>query len=127
VVWVVAALVMWWPVLSPLPEFPHVSYPARMLYLFGQSIVPTVPASFLTFSTVLLYSAYRTATTPYGLDPIIDQQLAGLVMKIGGGFLLWIVIATLFFRWSSEERSGAPDVLYWRDIEPELKRTVHSG
>jgi len=30
-----SALLMWWPVLSPLPEMPTLSYPGRMLYLFS--------------------------------------------------------------------------------------------
>src|SRR6266702_3803592 len=34
-----AALIMWWPVVSPLPELPRISYPAQMLYLFGQTII----------------------------------------------------------------------------------------
>jgi putative membrane protein len=49
------ALLMWMPVLSPMAEIPRLSYPAQMLYLFAQSIVPTVPASFLTFAGDPLY------------------------------------------------------------------------
>ena len=44
-----SAIVMWWPVLSPLPELPALSRPGQLLYLFFQSLAPTIPASFLTF------------------------------------------------------------------------------
>lgn len=121
IAWVVTALVMWWPVLSPLPEFPHLSQAGRMLFLFAQSIVPTVPASFLTFSHAPVYGAYDTATRAFGLGVIDDQQIAGLLMKIGGGFLIWGVIAVLFFRWATQERTGGPDPLYWRDLEAGLE------
>lgn len=122
VAFVIMALVMWWPVLSPLPELPHLSYPGRMAYLFGHSILPTVPASFLTFAHNPLYEAYANAPRLAAwLDPIQDQQIAGLVMKIGGGLFLWTVIAVLFFRWASEENSGGPDTLYWRDLEPDVE------
>ncbi|MGH2725839.1 MAG: cytochrome c oxidase assembly protein, partial [Actinomycetota bacterium] len=55
-----SALIMWTPVLSPLLELPRLSYPARMLYLFLQSLVPTIPASFLTFGSKPLYHVYET-------------------------------------------------------------------
>ena len=121
------SLVMWWPVLSPLPELPHLSYPGRMAYLFGHSILPTVPASFLVFTQEPLYSAYANAPTVVSwLDPLADLHLAGLIMKIGGGLFLWGVIAALFFRWHTEEESGAPDLLYWRDLEGELEASTQS-
>ena len=124
--WMVTSLIMWWPVLSPLPEMPHLSSPARMIYLFGQSIVPTVPASFLTFGESLLYDSYGSAPRLFGLDPLVDQQIAGLLMKIAAGFFIWGVIAVLFFRWSADSESGAPDRLYWRDLEPDLD-TITAG
>jgi putative membrane protein len=119
---VLVSLIMWWPVLSPLPELPHLSYPGRMAYLFAHSIVPTVPASFLTFAHTPLYRVYADAPRliPW-FDPVQDQQTAGLLMKIGGGLLLWGAIAVLFFRWHHEEESGGPDVLYWRDLELQLE------
>jgi putative membrane protein len=127
VVWVGTAMIMWWPVLSPLPELPHLSYPGRGAYLFAQSIVPTVPASFLTFSHTALYAAYDVVPRLWGVPLLDDQQWAGLLMKIGGGLILWGVIAVLFFRWASEEETGGPDLLYWRDIEPELDATARVG
>ncbi|MBA2577853.1 MAG: cytochrome c oxidase assembly protein [Euzebyaceae bacterium] len=115
------SLLMWWPVLSPLPELPHLSYPGRMVYLFAHSIIPTVPASFLTFTSRPLYASYAEAPRLWAwLDPVQDQQIAGLLMKIGGGLVIWGVIAVLFFRWQAEEESGGPDLLYWRDLEPTL-------
>lgn len=119
--WIATALIMWWPVLSPLPELPHLAPPQRMLYLFGQSIVPTVPASFLTFGETMLYQSYGNAPLMFGIDPLTDQQVAGLLMKIAAGFFIWGVITVLFFRWSADDDSGAPDRLYWRDVEPGFK------
>jgi putative membrane protein len=119
---VAVGVLMWWPVLSPLPELPHLSYPGRMAYLFAHSIVPTVPASFLTFASAPLYLSYAEAPRLYAwLTPVQDQQIAGLLMKIGGGLIIWAVIAVLFFRWQHEEESGGPDLLYWRDLEPSVQ------
>ena len=50
---------MWWPVVSPLPEMPPLAPPGQMLYLFLQSLVPTIPASFLTFGTLAAVPGVR--------------------------------------------------------------------
>jgi putative membrane protein len=115
------ATLMWWPVISPLPEMPTLSYPGRMFYLFLQSIVPTVPASFLTFADAPIYKLYETFPRLWGIGVLVDQQMAGLIMKIGGGLLLWVVIATIFFRWSSQEQSGVVETVSWDDFEHELE------
>ena len=40
----VTGLITWLPVLSPMPEIPRLRPILRCLYLFGWSILPTVPA-----------------------------------------------------------------------------------
>jgi putative membrane protein len=118
-----SGIIMWWPVLSPLPELPRASYPGQMLYLFLQTIVPTVPASFLTFAEKPIYKVYETFPRWFPISILEDQRIAGLTMKIIGGLLLWAVIAVLFFRWSSkEERPEVPDVLEWQQVERELNQ-----
>ena len=119
--WLVSALILWWPVLSPVKELPRLSSPVRMAYLFGQSIVPTVPASFLTFATFPLYELYELAPRVSPLDPVVDQRLAGLEMKILGGFLLWGVIAGIWFRWAAREEGPQHTPARMRDFERELE------
>ena len=116
-----SAIVMWWPVVSPLPELPPISRPAQLLYLFFQSLAPTIPASFLTFGTEPLYPVYATFPRIWGLDPLTDQLIAGLVMKLVGGAILWVVIATIFFRWGREETTEGWDALRFRDVEREIR------
>jgi putative membrane protein len=104
-----SALIVWLPIVSPLPEIPRLVPVMRMFYLFTWSIVPTVPASFLTFGSAPLYKFYEHRPHLFGLSTLADQQAAGLIMKIGAGLLLWMVIAVVFFRWvSEEERSSTP-------------------
>jgi putative membrane protein len=116
-----SAVLMWMPVASPLPEIPRIKPPAQMLYLFLQTILPTVPASFLTFNDRPLYPIYATFPRLWGISALTDQQSAGLIMKIVGGLFLWVVIAAIFFRWyEREERGQGEDVLLWDDVEHEL-------
>jgi putative membrane protein len=116
-----SATLMWWPAISPLPDMPTLSYPGRMLYLFLQSIVPTVPASFLTFGTQPLYSFYVSAPRIWGVSVLTDQTVSGLIMKIVGGAILWAVIAVIFFKWYRVEQHGGWDELRWRDVEREIQ------
>jgi len=105
----VSSLIVWLPIVSPLPEIPRFAPVGRMLFLFAQSVVPTVPASFLTFGSSPLYKFYEHVPHLYGLSTLDDQQLAGLIMKIGAGLLLWMLIAVVFFQWAAEEdRSSTP-------------------
>ncbi|MBA3552083.1 MAG: cytochrome c oxidase assembly protein [Actinobacteria bacterium] len=116
-----SSLLMWWQVLSPLPELPALSYPGRMLYLFLQSLLPTVPASFLTFGSTVIYPFYAAAPRIWAVSPLTDQLIAGLMMKLVGGLILWGAIAVFFFRWWSEEQSEGWDALAWRDVEREVR------
>ncbi|MFN2607778.1 MAG: cytochrome c oxidase assembly protein [Acidimicrobiales bacterium] len=135
-----SALFMWLPVASTIPEVPRARPPTQMLYLFLQTMVPTVPASFLTFGAKPLYHIYETFPRLWGVSALTDQQVAGLIMKVGAGFYLWTIIAVVFFRWHDSEEGqgrggGAPpepppavaepgpgaDVLLWADVERELR------
>jgi putative membrane protein len=116
-----SALLMWWPVLSPLEELPRLSYPLQMAYLFVQSLIPTVLAAFLTFSTGVFYDAYADAPRMWGLSPIEDQQFAGFVMKVLGSIILWSFIAYAFFRWFEQENKSTRGPR-WEDVQDEMNR-----
>ncbi|MEA2613935.1 MAG: putative rane protein [Chloroflexota bacterium] len=111
---VASALIMWWPVMSTLPEYPGLPAPGQMMYLFFQSLAPTIPASFLTFGTHPLYPIYATFPRIWGWGPLRDQLIAGLTMKLIGGLILWGFIATVFFRWYAKEEREDMGRLPWR-------------
>ena len=119
-----SAIVMWWPVMSPLVELPALAPPAQMMYLFAQSLAPTIPASFLTFGHTLLYPVYGTFPRIWGISALNDQLIAGLLMKLVGGFILWGFVATIFFRWYAREERDGWDALALRHVERELRSKV---
>jgi cytochrome c oxidase assembly factor CtaG len=126
---VLSALLLWVPVVGPLPEL-RISYPAQMLYLFVTSIVPTVPAGWLTFAEGTIYSAYDVPGRLWGLTITDDQQLAGVIMKLVGGGFLWVIITLRFFQWAGRfsdsdkaaDQAGPPTDLTWADVEREFDR-----
>ena len=119
-----SAILMWWPVMSPLVELPALTPPAQMLYLFAQSLAPTIPASFLTFGHTLLYPVYGTFPRIWGISALNDQLIAGLLMKLVGGFILWGFVATIFFRWHAREVRDGWDATAFRQVERELRSKV---
>ena len=103
--WLIGGLLVWAPLVSPIPEHRMTSYPGRMAYLFlALGVIPAVPGGFLTFASFPLYATYELAPRGHGLGATTDQQLAGLVMKLGGIPVVWGTIAVLMYRWSEVSR-----------------------
>lgn len=82
--------------------------PTSVGYLFAMSLLPTVPASWLIFADGSVYDVYDTAFRLWGVSVTSDQQAAGVIMKLVGGFYLWGVMAVIFFRWAYGQQSGDP-------------------
>jgi putative membrane protein len=116
------AALMWLPVYSPVLEVPRLSYPGQMLYVFLQSLVPTVPASFLTFGSRPLYPVYDAFPRTWGISALGDMRAAGVIMKLLAGAILWGVIAVKFFQWARFERDDGADALHHRDVDRTMNR-----
>jgi putative membrane protein len=86
-----------------------------------------VPASFLTFTDKPIYHFYAEVPRLWGLSATDDQRIGGLLMKLGGGFLLWAVITVLFFRWHVQEERTEAHARHWRELERELDGTRWSN
>jgi putative membrane protein len=93
---VFSALMLWTPVCGPAKEW-RMSYGAMMTYLFCTSLVPSIPAGWLTFAEGSVYNHYDTPVRVWGMSVLSDQQLAGGIMKLGGSTFLWAIIITIFF------------------------------
>jgi putative membrane protein len=93
---VASALMLWTPICGPAKEW-RMSYGAMMVYLFCTSLVPSIPAGWLTFAEGSVYNHYDTPVRVWGMSVLSDQQLAGGIMKLGGSTFLWALIITIFF------------------------------
>jgi putative membrane protein len=97
-----AGLLMWMPVIGPVDEW-RISPLGQCIYLFLMSIVPTVPGGWLVFAEEVVYRHYDTPERLWGIGVLTDQQAAGVVMKLVGGFFLWGVIFLVFTKWAHRE------------------------
>jgi putative membrane protein len=100
---IIAAFIMWWPVMSPLKEVPRLPHGLAMLYLFLVSVPMQIPAALITMSDTPLYRWYVQAPRTFGLTPLEDQRIGGLLMWIPGNLWLFGAIAVLFFLWNREQ------------------------
>jgi putative membrane protein len=106
-----ASVLMWWPVLSPVPELPRLSYPGQMLYLFLMSIPMAIISVYIAYADGILYPMYASAPRVWGITPMNDQLIGGLIMWIPGGLYFYTIISIVFYRWQQrdgvESRAGA--------------------
>jgi putative membrane protein len=97
------ALLGWWPVAGPLPEWPRPSEPAQLLYLFLATIPMSAAAAPITLAQDLVYPFYGTAGSAWPLPPRADQELAGTLMWMGGMVGYMAAGTLVFFRWALRE------------------------
>ena len=97
VILVLTSILMWMPVCGPLKEFQMAPMP-KMIYLFLNSVVATIPAGWLTFAEGVVYKHYNIPTRVWGVSVSNDQQIAGAIMKLGGSIFLWTIIVAMFFK-----------------------------
>jgi putative membrane protein len=97
------ALLGWWPLVGPLPEWPRPSEPARLLYVVAATIPMTAAAAPITLADGLLYPFYASPPLPWPLPPLVDQELAGTLMWMGGMVGYMAAGTVVFFRWALRE------------------------
>ena len=101
------ATLMWWPLVSNMPELPRLSHPFQMGYLFILSMAQIIVFAIITFADHPLYDFYATAPRIFGIGPLLDQQIGAIIMKIGGGTLFLSLFVIVFFRWFRQEEDQA--------------------
>jgi cytochrome c oxidase assembly factor CtaG len=122
-----AALIWWFPAIRREQARGAIEEPLRAFYLFASSVLMFVPAAFLTFSPLPLYGLYELAPPLWlGFDPTSDQQAAGIVMNVVGGFVLWGIIAGLFLSWSREQEAADDVTRRERDVRTLARMKVLS-
>jgi putative membrane protein len=91
---VLAAVVVWWPIVGPLPEAPRLTAPVhQVVYVFFQSLVPSIVGSSLLWATSVPYRVYEEFPEVWGIDKLADQRWAGTIMEaVEGGLLLGFMV-----------------------------------
>ncbi len=77
-------------------------YGTATVYVFGTAVHCSALGALLTLSTVLWYPAYLSTTQLWGLTPLEDQQLGGLIMWVPTAVVFILIGLVLFSRWIRE-------------------------
>jgi putative membrane protein len=94
------ALLFWWALLRGREG--RLGRPAAVLYLFTTSVHTTLLGALLAFSSTLWYPLYASSTAAWGLTPLEDQQLAGLIMWVPAGLAYLIATLAITASWLKE-------------------------
>ena len=76
-----------------------------ILYMASTKLLVGFLGILLAFAPELLYS-YDWSGTKWGLTPLDDQHVAGLVMALEQSIVMGIALAYLFFRMLDESEAG---------------------
>src|SRR5215203_1583168 len=98
-----SALLFWWALLHGRAG--RLARPASVIYLFTTAVHTSLLGALLTFSTRLWYPLYDSGPPAWGLTPLEDQQLAGLVMWVPAGLSYLIASLALAATWLREPAS----------------------
>lgn len=102
---IATGLLFWWPVIQPLPEPGSMKEGARLLYLFATGFPMELLALLLLASNTVVYSYYNPEPHLWGISPVPDQQVGGLIMGGLGQLAAFVAITLLFFRYLDQEES----------------------
>lgn len=105
-IFLMTAMLFWWLLLKQQrPD--HIHYAMTIPFLFLTVLQSGILGALMTFTTQAWYPAYAVSTTTWGLTPLEDQQLAGLIMWMPGGAIFTLLTIGHFAAWlrALEQRS----------------------
>jgi len=99
-----AGLLYWWHLLSPIRSRLRLGGLGPVLYMASTKILVGFLGILLAFSPDVLYHFYEVGqnSTRWGLSPLDDQRVAGLIMALEQSIVMGIALAYLFVRMLAE-------------------------
>jgi cytochrome c oxidase assembly factor CtaG len=110
----------WWVALAPAVSTRRLPAVGRIVYVFLGAFPSSILGAVLTFVQTPLYPTYvRALDTPglghdlvfnFGLSPLVDQELGGLLMWVPGGFFYLVVIIGIFLTWAAGHQASGGEL-----------------
>src|SRR5690349_13376377 len=97
------AVAFWWPVIGAPPLRSPLNYPARLGYTFVGWLPNSILGAGIALARAPLYPHYVASAQQTGIDPLFDQQLAGLIMWVPGDLVFAVILLILFAAYMRDE------------------------
>jgi putative membrane protein len=102
-IYLITALLFWWPAVALDPAHWRMSHPARALYVFLQMTQNTFLSVVILNAQTVLYPHYATVQRSWGPTPLEDQQIAAAFMWVVGDMLFLAASFAILLGWSRAE------------------------
>jgi putative membrane protein len=96
-------VLMWMPLVGPLPQPKWFGIPAKIGYLIGVRFAGIVLGNVFMWSNSVFYPDYAAGEAKWHVSAITDQSIAGVIMMVEGGFVTLGVLAWLFLEWAKQD------------------------
>lgn len=111
----VTGTIFWWPLIGPAASQALNTFFA-LVYLFTAALANSILGIIFTFAPTLIYTGYQSPDDTlrilpllretWGLTPLLDQQLGGLIMWVGGGLIFLLAMLAVLMRWYGAPRQN---------------------
>jgi cytochrome c oxidase assembly factor CtaG len=102
--YVATGFLLWWPVFQDAPRSLRAG--ARAAYLFAAFVLASPLGLILALLPSPVYDFYEDTPRLWGIAPLTDQQIGGVVMAVSEGILFFALFAYFFVRFMAEEDAG---------------------
>ncbi|HEX9067677.1 MAG TPA: cytochrome c oxidase assembly protein [Ktedonobacterales bacterium] len=125
VFWLIAGVLDWWPLLTPLRREARLARMTQVLYLAVESVPLDAFGVFLLFAQQPIYPVYALVPRLWGISAMLDQQLAGALVAVPGNIIDFFLMSLAFFGWIHQqeqaqiERENAEHLEELRDLQGE--------
>lgn len=93
-----AGLLYWWFLLAPIPSRLRLQGLGPIAYMASSKLLVGFLGVLLAFTPDLLWDGYGTTGERWGMSPLDDQHVAGLIMGAEQAIVMGIALAWLFVR-----------------------------
>ncbi len=94
----ITSYLCWWLIVDPMPRHRRVPIPWALGPVFLTSMAASAIGAVLTLADNVVYPRYQAPDSLWGLSGVVDQQIGGLIMWVGGGLLYFAVLLIMVGR-----------------------------